>query len=137
VRRDYGIEPVPVRSAVATDVTSWLPRYFAQWRGKSLVVTDSDGYLLGGGAPAGAASALTPVLPPVQLLYGHDYEFRTRLLDLTGGTPDSGLKNTINPGPATSATCAFRRHLLPKAVTFPLTRENPPEQIESLSFARP
>jgi hypothetical protein len=137
VKRDYGIEPVPVRSADGTDVTSWLPRYFAQWRGKSLVVNDLDAYLLGGGAALTAPPAMTAELSPVQLLYGHDYEFRTRLLDLTGGTPDPDLKTSFNPGPATSATCAFRRHLLPKAITFPLTRGKLPEPLASLSFARP
>ncbi|MDH6247768.1 hypothetical protein [Mycobacterium sp. OTB74] len=136
VKRDYGVEPVPVRSAVAGDVTSWLPRYFAQWRGKSLIVNDLDAYQLGGGAAPTTPPAVTPELPPVQLLYGHDYEFRTRLLDLTGGTPDPGL-STVNPGPALSATCAFRRYLLPKSVTFPTNRANAPEPIDSLSFARP
>lgn len=137
VEREYGIEPVPVRSADGVDVTSWLPRYFAQWRGKSLIVNDLDAYLLSGGAAPASPPAITPDLPPVQLLYGHDYDFRTRLLDLTGGTPDPGLEAGINPGPATSATCAFRRFLAPKAVTFPLTRGTPPQPIDSLSFARP
>src|SRR5205823_6129912 len=104
---------------------------------KSLVVNDQDAYLLGGGAPLAALPAVTPELPPIQLLYGHDYEFRARLLDLTGVAPDSGLKTTINPGPATSAKCAFRRYLLPRAVTFPPKRGKLPEQIASLSFARP
>ncbi len=137
VKRDYGIEPVPVRSADGTDVTSWLPRYFAQWRGKSLVANDLDAYLLGGGAALITPPAMTPELSPVELLYGHDYEFRSRLLDLTGGTPDPGLRTTVNPGPATAAKCAFRRFLPPKAVTFPLTRGKPPQPIGSLSFARP
>jgi len=137
VQREYGIEPVPVRSADGVDVTSWLPRYFAQWRGKSLIVNDLDAYLLGGGVAPARPPAITPDLPLVQLLYGHDYEFRTRLLDLTGGIPDPSLSAGINPGPARSATCAFRRFLLPKAVTFPLTRGAPPQPIDTLSFARP
>jgi len=111
VLREYGIEPVPVRSADGVDKTSWLPRYFAQWRGKSLIVNDMDAYLLGGGAAPATPPAITPELPPVQLLYGHDYEFRTRLLDLTGGTPDPGLGAGSTP---------VRRHLphVHFAVTF-------------------
>lgn len=137
VEREYGIEPVPVRSADGVDVTAWLPRYFAQWRGKSLIVNDQDAYVLSGGvAPASPPSVMAD-LPPVPLLYGHDYEFRTRLLDLTGGTPDPGLPDGINPGPARTATCSFRRFLLPKAVTFPATRGVPPQPIDRLSFARP
>ena len=137
VQRDYGIEPVPVRSADGTDVTSWLPRYFAQWRGKSLVANDLDAYLLGGGAALVTPPAMTPELSLVQLLYGHDYEFRTRFLDLTGGSPDPGLETTFNPGPSTTALCAFRRYLPPKAVTFPPSRGKLPLEIDSLSFARP
>ena len=137
VQRDYGIEPAPVRSAHGTDLSAWLPRYFAQWRGKSLVVNDPDAYLLGGGTPIAVPPAMTPVLPPVQLLYGHDYEFRARLLDLTGGTPDSGSTNSINPGPATSAKCAFRRFLLPRAVTFAPDRGELTDSIAHLSFSRP
>ncbi|MBI1826027.1 MAG: hypothetical protein HY287_02590 [Planctomycetes bacterium] len=142
VHRDYGIEPVPIRSDDATDVTSWLPRYFAQWRGKSLVVNDMDAYLLSGGTPIFAPPSMTPELPPIQLQYGHDYEFRTRLLDLTGGTPDPNMGKAINPGPATSATCTFRRHLPPKAVTnairFPaLTPGVPIQPIDTLTIARP
>ena len=141
VDRDYGIEPAPIRAADG-DVTSWLPRYFAQWRGKSLVVNDADAYLLGGGAAPIAPQAMTGAPTPVQLLYGHDYEFRTRFLDLTGGTPDPAAHPLLNPGPATSATCAFRRHLTPKGVTNlvklpPVTPGVPPKPIESLTFSRP
>jgi hypothetical protein len=137
VQREYGIEPAPVRSADGVDVNSWLPRYFAQWRGKSVIANDLDAYLLSGGAPPATPAAITPDLPPVQLLYGHDYEFRTRLLDLTGGTPDPNLPSAINPGPARTATCEFRRYLQPKAVTFPPTRGKLPPTIDALSFARP
>jgi hypothetical protein len=137
VQRDYGIEPVPIRSADAGDQTSWLPRYFAQWRGKSLVVNDMDAFLLGGGTAPTTPPALTAALPALRLLYGHDYEFRTRFLDLTGGSPDPGSKTSFNPGPATSAACAFRRHLPPKAVTFPSRSETLPQPLPGLTFARP
>lgn len=141
VDRDYGIEPAPIRAA-GGDVTSWLPRYFAQWRGKSLVVNDADAYLLGGGAAPIAPQAMTADPAPVELLYGHDYEFRTRFLDLTGGTPDPAAQAVINPGPATSAMCAFRRYLTPKGVTglvrLPaITPGIHPQPIASLTFSRP
>ncbi|HEX7840234.1 MAG TPA: hypothetical protein VF469_22305, partial [Kofleriaceae bacterium] len=118
------IETVPARVR-DTASTYWLPMYFAQWRGKSLVLPDDLGYELSGADPL-PARALSPVLTAVPpLRYGSSYQFRVRLCDLSGGGP--ALAGTsVNPAPAPVATCRFRRFVKPKAVRRPAPADDPP-----------
>jgi len=44
------VEPTPIQNAGAGQ-DYWLPRYFAQWRGRTLVVNDKYGYAFSGGQP--------------------------------------------------------------------------------------
>jgi hypothetical protein len=88
------INPAPTRSNVASAASdpAWMPLYFAAWRGASLVVADPTVAQLNpppppppaGTPPPSPVSTLAavPVPPP---RYGHDYQFRVRLTDLTGG----------------------------------------------------
>lgn len=120
------VEPTPVRNGNSTNF--WLPRYFAHWRGRSLVVDDPYAYAFGAGdAPKSYpqnpsapqfSGTLTEVLN-ITLRYGQWYQLRTRLADLTGGGPvasesaaDSGV-----------ATLQFLRYVPPKAV--PVTLDSP------------
>jgi hypothetical protein len=92
----------------------WLPAYFAQWNGKSLVVGDDFAGRLTG--EAAGASRFTPVgVGDVPLRYGQSYEFRVRLADISGGGPPVGAKPVL-PGEAPIARCDFRRFVPPKAV---------------------
>ena len=72
----------------------WLPQYFAQWRGRSLVVNDKYAFAFGGGQRGGSHASRQPSdfhgttaesLSGVALRYGQTYQFRSRLADLTGG----------------------------------------------------
>ena len=47
----------------------------------------------------------------VPLRYGNTYQFRVRLMDLTGGGPDS----SVFTAPASGASIPFRRFVPPKA----------------------
>ena len=69
---------------------AWLPLYFAQWRGYSLVVHDDTTSKLTPGTKPMPGNFLQAFLTNVPVLrYGQDYEFRVRLADLTGGGPQS------------------------------------------------
>ena len=122
--QDLCVEPTPIQNA-GTGQDYWLPRYFAQWRGRTLVVNDKYGYAFSGGqppAPAGVTDSdftgtITESLSGVSLLYGKNYEFRTRLADLTGGGPAS---TDPDPGDAGTTTLAFRRYVPPKKVALTL-----------------
>jgi hypothetical protein len=104
----------------------WLPAYFATWNGRSLAVVDkttSDLYTNGSPTTDGV---YTPTgFDNVPLQYGKSYDFRVRLMDVSGGGPAVG-DPFFNPAPAPVATCHFRRFVPPK----PITVEKRAEQID-------
>jgi hypothetical protein len=124
------INPAPTRSEVASAVAdpSWLPLYFAAWRGASLVTADETVTKLNPPPPAGTtpppASVLTPV-PVTPPRYGHDYQFRVRLADLTGGGP-TVADAPVHPGLVPVGTCPFRRYIPPKALEVSTSPPPPP-----------
>jgi hypothetical protein len=113
------IEPTPLRPTPAAGpntAEAWLPLYFAQWRGYSLVVHDDTTSKVTPGTKPMPGNFLQAFLGSVPvLLYGHDYQFRVRLADLTGGGPQSTDPST-NPALAPIGKCHFVRHLVPKAL---------------------
>jgi hypothetical protein len=115
------VHPAPMRSTDPADLEAWLPRYFAQWRGKSLVSQDPDGMNLTGGKKTIPGPSPASVLP--RLLFGNTYSFRVRFADLTGGGPL--LKDgPQNPAPAPVGACPFKRYLPPKAARIQSTLQN-------------
>ena len=163
--KEFWLSPVPIRPATADNTTNaapaWLPLYFAQWAGSSLVLPDPVVDLLAF-AVQNANTTPLPALPPITLpnpnpdlsaiptlRYGNNYEFRVRLVDLTGGGPLS-TDATIHPGPAATTEVTFLRYIPPKSLEvvasptltpFPL---NPPaptppavRAITTLSIQRP
>ena len=123
------INPAPVRSLVASAATDpgWLPLYFAAWRGASLVTADETVTKLNPPpAPVRFRRRLARWLPPVPPpLYGHEYEFRVRLADLTGWGPSVG-DAPVHPGLVPIGVCPFRRYLPPKALEVKTTPPTPP-----------
>jgi hypothetical protein len=120
--QDLCVEPTPVQNGSGD---YWLPRYFAQWRGRTLVVNDPYAYIFSGGQPP-APSATTETeftgtttesLPPFALRFGQDYQFRARLADLTGGGPQP---TDLSPTDAGSTTITFKRYVPPKKVPLSL-----------------
>ncbi len=113
------VEPTPLRPTPAAGpntAEAWLPLYFAQWRGSSLVVHDDTTSKLTPGTRPMPGNFLQAFLANVPLLlYGNNYEFRVRLADLTGGGPLSTDPST-NPALAPIGKCHFVRHIPPKAL---------------------
>jgi hypothetical protein len=113
------IEPTPLRPTPTSGpntAEAWLPLYFAQWRGYSLVVHDDTTSKLTPGTKPMPSNFLQAFLSNVPVLrYGLDYQFRVRLADLTGGGPNSSDSST-NPALAPIGRCHFVRHLPPKAL---------------------
>lgn len=130
------IEPSPTRS-LGGDVEAWLPRYFAQWRGGSLVVNDPVPYQLTAGSKPLASSILSSLVPPGLLKYGHTYHFRTRLVDLTQAGP-TAISNALHPAPATVGQCPFKRFIHPRKPRVKTTRDaTHKETITQISVWRP
>ena len=129
------VEPAPVRPFSSTAADAWLPRYFAQWRGKSLVVADNIPLQLTGGTPK--PSMLESSAPPGLLRYGTAYEFRVRLADLTQGGPDLGSK-PLNPAAAAIGSCLFQRWIQPRAPRVETVRDPAhPETVTRITAWRP
>ncbi len=106
---ELGAETVPVRHDPTQPGEWWLPSYFTQWRGRSVVVADPIALQLHGVVNPSAGKPYTPVGDTdVPLLYGKSYDFRVRLMDLSRSGPRV-IDAAINPGPAPVATIPFRR----------------------------
>jgi hypothetical protein len=88
----------------------WLPAWFTNWSGPSLVVRTLTQKKLAG-IPAAGPSQYTPVGPAIDLRYGSNYELRVRMVDTTGGGPTAASDRD-----APTATVAFRRYVKPHAV---------------------
>jgi hypothetical protein len=130
--QESAIEPTPLSNGGSANF--WLPRYFAHWRGRSLVVADKYGYAFGTGGPRTQypqnpsapqfSGSLTEILN-IGLRYGKWYQFRARLSDLTGGGP------TVDDDDAGAgvATIQFLRYVPPKAVGAKLDQPGAPTTI--------
>jgi hypothetical protein len=134
------------------DEDAWLPLYFAQWAGASLVLPDPVVQLLAAGwgsapvtPPTAGSSGPRPDLSGVPALrYGTDYEFRVRLVDLTGGGPDVSAA-PVHPGPVPVTLAKFRRYVTPKALLVDTHENLPPypavppaaREIGTLTVRRP
>ena len=136
---EFWVAPAPVRPSTSDNTTNdqpgWLPLYFAQWAGASLVLPDPVVQLLAYAAnaantPATSLPLPAPTLPNPNpnltgvptLRYGDDYEFRVRLVDLTGGGPIA-TDASVHPGPAPITHTTFLRHVPPKSL---LVESSPP-----------
>jgi len=137
------VTPAPVRAlpsgAGPSTAPAWLPLYFTSWRGASLVADDPTYGLLNppdkappSGQPIGnsynttlPSTALRPAALPPPPRYGQSYDFRVRLVDLSGGGP-SLSDSPIHPGYAPLATVPFRRYIPPKALLVTQSPAPPP-----------
>jgi hypothetical protein len=158
---EFWVAPAPVRPSAndnkANDQPGWLPLYFAQWAGASLVLPDPVVQLLAYAVnAANTPKAGQPLPPPTlpnpnpdltsvpTLRYGNDYEFRVRLVDLTGGGP-LAIDAASHPGPAPIAQVGFRRHVPPKSLEVISSPPIPPfpakppavRTIQTLAVQRP
>ena len=128
----------------------WLPSYFSQWYGPSLVLPDTlaaeldaSGALADPGSysdaniPANAkqkGNLYDPVLSPdAELKYGEEYEFRVRLADIAGGGP-ADTDSALNDAPASTATRRFLRYVAPKQLTVEPDAPQPNPGVGSVQF---
>ena len=134
---EFWVAPAPVRPSsndnASNDQPGWLPLYFSQWTGSSVVLPDSIVQLLAfavanPGTPLPPASLPNPnpdLTKVPTLRYGDDYEFRVRLVDLTGGGPFWN-DPSVHPGPAPTTQLGFRRYVPPKSLEVTADPPNPP-----------
>jgi hypothetical protein len=115
-RGELAIETIPLNLQGKFDGDHWLPAYFVSWMGGSVALTDPAALSIDNRADLVAAQRYKAVGMPPELRYGHAYEFRVRLMDLSSGGPRSDEHMQI-PGDAPAALVHFRRFVPPKAPT--------------------
>ncbi|TGB02555.1 hypothetical protein [Streptomyces sp. MZ04] len=114
---ELAVETVPVNSTLNAAEAFWLPSYFAAWTGGSIVLPDPDAFRITGDHKLGTDAVYHSVGAGTPLLrYGHTYQFRVRLMDLTGGGPTAGDPHDDSAGPAPTAQVPFRRFVPPGPV---------------------
>jgi hypothetical protein len=132
--QELAIEPVATRSDLPAAAEAWLPLYFAQWRGGSLVGRDDIPRQLLTGKPA-PPSTVTPVVDPGAVLqYGLDYDFRVRLADLSGGGPT--LADGGGPTGGGVGSWPFRRYVAPKTARIQTVASADPNQPSAMQVQR-
>ena len=115
---ELGIEVGPTQLDGQKQGIYWLPSYYTQWTGSSLIIKDEKAAKL-----AATDAIVKKQLKAVEadkkpLIYGNSYDFRVRFADITGGS--SGEKDIpVNGGEAPVATCRFRRFIPPQKVRIP------------------
>jgi len=104
----------------------WLPMYFANWTGHSMVLPDKDAAEIyqtnaavadaGTGVTGPARNRLNEVYEAsavqTPLRYGNQYDFRVRLRDLSGGGPEPNEKPAVE-SPSAIGRCKFKRYVAP------------------------
>ena len=136
---EMGVEVYPSQLDADKTGAFWLPSYFTQWIGNSLVLQDenaiaiyhkdeidknhlspSNQYDPPGEQPFKATKNnfyKAVGLDQINLLYGHQYEFRVRMADITGGGPllnDKPIYDSLSP----ITLCHFVRHVIPQSFNF-------------------
>jgi hypothetical protein len=129
---EMAIELAPSQLQGKRDGEYWLPPYFTQWTGSSLIAADATAFKVAN--QSRRARVLNPVGDRiVPLRYGQSYQFRVRLTDLTGGGPGPGAGSEPPTG---IATCRFRRFVPPESVKVGEPVDNA-DGTRAFSIARP
>ena len=129
----YQVYPMQVDGR--KNLNYWLPMYFANWVGHSMVLPDPTAAAIyqtthidvqadpedpvndtGTGVSGPAQNQLNQIYNAgaitTELRYGNNYEFRIRMQDLSGGTPRLDM-NPVNETASDTASCRFKRFISP------------------------
>ena len=121
--KELGVEVYPAQIDARQNEPFWLPQYFANWIGKSLVLADVDAIEIFQKENNTIADKKakkfnqysTAGLDGFKLLYGTKYDFRVRLADISGGGP-AIEESRVYAAPAPEGFCDFRRTVQPQTV---------------------
>jgi hypothetical protein len=134
---EMGVEVYPAQLD-ANGGSFWLPSYFSQWIGNSVVLQDEDAiaiyhkeeivknhlsagdFDLAGEQPYKATKNdfyKAVGLDKIELLYGTEYEFRVRMADITGGGPTIDAQ-PVYSSPSPVSNILFLRHVIPQTLNF-------------------
>jgi hypothetical protein len=115
----------------------WLPAWFLNWRGGSLVVSTPDEQRLMNVPPSNTMLDIPLDASLVELRYGKRYQFRVRMVDTTGGGPDIIRAKPVQHGESPIATIHMKRHRKPGIVEIDALTLDPDGTAPSLRIWRP
>lgn len=114
----------------------WLPAWFVNWRGGSLVVSTNEEQRLMN-VPPGQPVLDEPVdADIVELRYGQRYEFRVRLADTTGGGPGIDM-SPVQLGESPISLLHMKRHRPPGIVKIDTVTAGLDGTVPSIRIWRP
>lgn len=125
-----GIEIHPASHGNSQEEGFWLPMYFTSWTGKPLTIADKDAEEINMLTPEQmlkprpdlaensintiAKKTYHPYIPDPDhifpLVYGNDYQFRIRMMDISGGGP-LVADEPLNGGERPVARAHFKRYV--------------------------
>jgi len=124
-----GVEIHPAAHGDSQGEGFWLPMYFSSWMGKPISIADKDAEDINMLRPDkmikprpdienSINSIPKPTFHPyapdpanaIPLVYGNDYQFRVRLMDISGGGPAVNTM-ALNGGEKPTADLHFKRHI--------------------------
>ncbi|HVN24508.1 MAG TPA: hypothetical protein VMT71_11095 [Syntrophorhabdales bacterium] len=151
--KEINYQVYPIQLDGDTTKNYWLPMYFANWNGKSMVLPDGDAAAIYQnqdvkpdpstnvkGGPANNLNKLytaAPITTPLQ--YGNIYQFRVRMGDMSGGGPASD-KDPAYQSVSQIATVHFKRFVAPTTIQIDNLPVNTDQQYYSggsLAIKRP
>ena len=154
IARELSYQVYPSQVDGDSNKSYWLPMYFANWNGKSMVLPDDEaiqiyqndqplkpdpGINVTGTPENGLSKTFEQVGITTKLLYGKIYDFRIRMSDLTGGGPET--KDTpVNGGESPETTCHFKRYVAPTTLRVQNVPANDDSKVfedNSLKIQRP
>jgi len=124
-----GIEVHPSAHGDSKGAGFWLPMYFSSWMGKPISIADKDAEDINMLHPDKMIKPRPDIdntinsIPKrtfhpyfadpgnnIPLVYGNDYQFRVRLMDISGGGP-AVTEKALNGGEKPVADLHFKRHI--------------------------
>ncbi|HVU98721.1 MAG TPA: hypothetical protein VHE34_26040 [Puia sp.] len=115
---ELGIEVAPTQLDGQNTGVFWLPSYYTQWQGTSLVVKELKAAKISGTDTISTRQMNAVGDENVPLVYGGSYDFRVRLADISGGGP-LPTDHPVYDAPAPFATSRFRRYIVPRLPRIP------------------
>ena len=118
----YQVYPTKVYDKTSEVNNYWLPMYFANWNSSSVVLPDKTAARIYQSAnemnfPVTISDTYKEIETNTQLVYGNEYQFRVRLSDISGGTPDPLIPSPANFSVSHIAKALFKRYVAPHSVT--------------------
>ena len=118
----YQVYPTKVYDKTSEVNNYWLPMYFANWNSSSVVLPDKTAARIYQSAnemnfPVTISDTYKEIETNTQLVYGNEYQFRVRLSDISGGTPDPAIPSPANFSVSHIAKALFKRYVAPHSVT--------------------